>query len=317
LFGGEQTHKGIMETDGVTLARGGAEYVRAIAEIRRLEAQVVREAPEPEALRSRRAAVLWRQDNLWEMQASPHTKAWDTWSHVYAYYAALKAVGAAVTFVAAEEVVDPAVHPFLIVPACSMVDAALVDRWEAYAEAGGHLILSCRTGQKDDRGHFHESRLQAPIHGLIGAGVEDNDQLPPDVFGRVRTAGGEHRWSVWGELLSPKSGTEVLASYQDQYYAGTPAAVTRRLGRGTVTYVGVASEGGTLEREIVRRIYQDSGATILDLPSYVFVEWRSGVWVAVNYSSEAVDLPVSAGSEVLLGAPRLAPGEVTIWRDGP
>ena len=317
LFGGEQTHKGILETDGVTVARGGAEFVRAIGELRDLEKQVEPGAKEPAALRSRRAALLWKQDTLWEMQASPHTKAWDTWRHVYAYYAALKSVGAPVTFVAPDEFVDPAVHPFLIVPACSMVDDALVGRWRAYAEAGGHLVLSVRTGQKDDHGHFHETRLQAPIRDLIGAAVEDNDQLPPGIFGAVRTDEAEHRWNVWGELLAPEPGTEILARYQDQYYAGTPAVVTRRLGRGSVTYLGAWSDGGTLEREVIRKTWRAAGATVLDLPPYVFVEWRAGVWVAVNYSSEPVDLPLPTGARLVMGQARLAPGEVTLWRDAP
>jgi hypothetical protein len=38
LFGSEQTHKGIIDTDGASLARGGKEYVQAIKEIGALKA---------------------------------------------------------------------------------------------------------------------------------------------------------------------------------------------------------------------------------------------------------------------------------------
>ena len=37
-------------------------------------------------------------------------------------------------------------YPFLVVPACQLVDDKLVQRWTHYAENGGNLIITCRTG---------------------------------------------------------------------------------------------------------------------------------------------------------------------------
>lgn len=314
-FGSEQTHKGILETDGVTVARGGQEFVSAIAEINGLQARARPEEAPPAAVAGRRTAFLWKQDNLWEMQASPHTKSWNTWQHWYAYYGALKQMGAPVEFVQEGDELDPRETPFLVVTAGSMVDEAVVQHWRRYAEAGGHLILSCRTGQKDNMGHFPETLLQARIWDLIGAEVRDNDQLPPGRTGVLQAGESTHVWNVWGELLAPRPGTRALAVYADQYYAGTPAAVTRPLGKGSVTYVGVWSEKGTLERQVLREVYARAGARILDLPPYAFVEWREGFYVGVNYTSAPVSLPVPAEAEVLVGAPVIGPGEVCVWQE--
>ncbi|MFO1451765.1 MAG: beta-galactosidase [Opitutaceae bacterium] len=312
-FGSEQTHKGILETDGVTVARGGREYVQTIAELKALRAHRRLDATLPRDVASRRTGFLWKQDNLWEQQASPHTKSWDFWQHAYSYYAGVKCLGARVQFVTEEEPFDPRCCPFLIAPAHSMVDDALVAKWRAYAMEGGHLVLTCRTGQKDNCGHFHETRLQQPIWDLIGASIEDNDHLPPHVQGKVRAADKVYSWNVWAELLTPAAGTEVLAVYEDQFYAGTPAVVTRRLGRGSVTYLGVWTSGGELEKRVLRWVYERAGAEIFDLPDYVFVEWRDGFFVGVNYTSRPVELPVPESATVLVGGATLAPGGVAVW----
>ncbi len=314
LFGGEQYHKGIMETDGVTVARGGKEYVQAISEIKSLEKYFQTNTALPVELSSRKTAFLWKQDNLWEMQASPHTQAWDTWQHYYTYYQSLKSMGVPVTFIRETDEFNPKEYPFMVAPAYSMTDSAVISKWQKYVEQGGNLILSCRTGSKDNNGHFHETLLQQPIWKLIGAKVEDTDQLPPSVTGKIKSGNSTFDWNIWGELLTPDKGIETLATYADQFYAGTTAAVTRKAGKGSVTYIGVWSAGNALERSLLRTVYKKSGAQILDLPDYVFVEWRDGFWVAVNYSSNAFTLPIPANSKIIFGTKELKPGEVTVWK---
>ena len=312
IDGGEHYHKGIMETDGVTLARGGEEFVSVIDEIKGLRQQYTLPIPEPQALKSRKTAFLWKQDNLLEMDLVPHTTYWDTWQHVYTYYQKLKTLGAPVHFVTEDEAVTPQEYPFLVAPSFNMISEANVKRWRKYAEDGGHLILTCRTGQKDNDGHLHETLLQQPIWDLIGAEITDNDQLPPERPAQVQYNGQKYAWHIWGEWLKPRKETEVWAHYASEFYKDTPAVVSRKVGKGTVTYIGVWTDDGNLEQQIICKVYQQAGAEILSLPDYVFVEWRDGFWVAVNYSSEAFDLPLE--TQPLIGRKTIEPGEVTVWK---
>jgi beta-galactosidase GanA len=50
LFGNEQYHAGIVGTDGVTLSRGGEEWVQAMAEIRRLRDERPAKPVEPTSM---------------------------------------------------------------------------------------------------------------------------------------------------------------------------------------------------------------------------------------------------------------------------
>ncbi|MDZ7319866.1 MAG: beta-galactosidase [candidate division KSB1 bacterium] len=313
LFGSEQTHKGIMELDGMTLSRGGNEFVQTIAEIHDIARFARREAPWPVDLKSRKTAFLWKQDNLWEQEASKHNQEWDSWRHVYHYYAALKSMGAPVTFIQEQDDYNVQEFPFLVAPAYSMVNASVIYKWQRYVKDGGHLILSCRSGQKDNHGHFHATLLGEPLWELIGARILDNDQLPSDRHGTVDFNGQHFKWRTWGEWLVPDAETEVLAQYADQFYAGTPAAVRRDYGAGSVTYIGVHSTDGKLEQAMLQSIFEQAGAKVLKLPDYVFVEWHDGLWVGVNYSSQAAVLPIPESANLITGEKIIPPGGVTIW----
>jgi beta-galactosidase len=311
LRGPEMYHDAIVGPDGVTVMRGGAEFVQALADLATLRAAWRPGAAEPAALRARRTALLWSHDNLWDLEIQPQTVSWSSWRHRNIYAAAIKSTGASLDFIGPDD--DFAAYPFLVAPAWGMVSPPLAAKFRAYAEGGGHLVFSCRSGAKNELGHFHEAPWAAPLAALSGATVDFFDMLLPDGRGRVRAGSREYPWHVWADVLSPLPGSEALATYADQFYAGKAAAVTRRLGKGSVTYIGVESEEGALERELLRGVYARAGVAIDDLPRGVYLEWRAGFRIGVNYGNEAVSLPIPAGREPLLGALPLQPGAFVVW----
>ena len=312
LFGSEQTHKGILDTDGVTLARGGKEYVRAINEIGALKTN---SAQEPEELKSRKTAFLWKMDNLIDLENHRHHQDFDPWQFNYLYYNHLKRMGCTVTFVQEDDPFDPDVYPFMVVPAYQIANEKLISKWEKYVEAGGNLILTLRTAKKDKNGHLWKAHNQEPIWNLIGASIPEFDHLSARFPGRVEMDGEMHEWYRWGDWLKAETGTEVLARYADQFYKGTAAVTYRKVGEGSVTYIGVYTNDGELERQVMRKIYMENGVEVLDLPNYVFMEWRDGYWVAVNYSSKSVKIPMVENSSILIGEKILEPAGVTVWRE--
>jgi beta-galactosidase len=312
LKGSEMYHEGIVGTDGVSLSQGGREFVKAIQEMTLLRAEYDSTACVPKSLARRKTALLWSHDVMWDLDIQKQTVLWNTWRHRNNYSAAVKSAGAPLDFISEED--DFTSYPFLIAPAYQLVDSALVQKWRDYVEAGGHLILSCRTGQKDKDGHFFEAGWADPIRSLIGSEIEFFDMLPPDVIGTVSTRNMRFQWNAWGEILSPYPGTEVLATYTDQYYAGKAAVISRHLGKGTVTFIGVASIGGQLEHQIIRDVYHRAGVAIEDLPKGIYMEWRDGFFVAVNYTDQDYYLPIPAHGQILIGSNPLKPAQAIVWK---
>jgi beta-galactosidase len=312
-YGSELYHAGVVGPDGVTPSRGGLEYAQVAAEMKRLREIYDPKAALPARLAGRKTAILWSHDVMWDLDIHKQTALWDTWDHRFKLMAAAKSLGAPVDYIGEDG--DFGRYPFLIAPAYQLVDAALVEKWRRYAAAGGHLILTCRTGQKDKNGQLPEAPWAGIIAPLIGADVEMFDSLLADGRGRVAMGAAEYGWNRWADVLKPHDGTETMAVYADQFYAGKAAAVTRRLGRGSVTYIGVDTLGGKLERDVLRKVYARAGAAIDDYPPGVYVEWRDGFFVAVNYSSAAYTVPVRPGSTVIFGANPLPPAGVLVWSD--
>lgn len=311
LFGGEQFHKGIMEPDGVTVSPGGLEYVQAIREMNALPVPV--NPTLPSRIAGRHTAFLWNQENLLGMEGSRHTNSWDSWQHYYTYYSALKRMGSPVTFLQETDSFDVKQYPFLVAPAYEMLDNRLVEKWRRYVQQGGTLILSSRTGMKNKQGHLWESLLQQPIWSLIGAKVDYYDHLPPGTKGTIRMGGKDYSWNVWADKLTPDAQTEVMATHADQFYQGSAVVVRRKLGKGQVYYIGAHSEGGELETSVLRQAFTGAGATILNLPDYVFQEWRDGYEVVVNYTSEPYTVNLTEGSRVLIGSRVVPPGGVCVF----
>jgi beta-galactosidase len=311
LFGSELYHKGLAETDGVTPSPGGREYAQAMRDVIELRKHYDPNAREPQSYAARRTAFLISYDSRWDISNHKQTTRWDTVEHWMRYYRALKSMMAPVDVLTSER--DFSHYPFVIAPAYQLIDHELIRRFTTYAQNGGHVVLTCRTGQKDPPGHLWEALWAAPIYPLIGARIPFYDVLPVDVNGHVTADGKSYAWGSWADVLGPDAGTEVLAQYSDQFYAGRAAAVTHKLGRGTVTYIGVDTLNGELERVLLHRVYESAGAAPANLDPNFLVDWRDGFWVATNFASQTETIPANPRAHIFVGQRNVPPGDAAIW----
>ena len=315
LVGVEQLHHGIMQTDGVSLSRGGGEFVKAVDEIHRINAQLD-PAAESDFIKRSRTGFLWSNRNVMDVDSYRHHQDWDTWQHIHTYYQGLKRMGVEVVFKDPGDDLDPENIPFLVVPSYQMMSLELVGKLESYVERGGHLVITTRSCAKDEKGHLWEEKLQQPIWNLIGGEIDYYDHLPSNRPGEVRFGDKLYPWHVWGTVVKPGAEAESWGIYNDQFYQGESSILHRALKTGGVTYVGVWSDDWELEYDLLRRVYGKAlGELPFDLPPYVFVHYRQGLWVAVNYTDRVIDVPAGKEAELLVGGRKLPPAGVTVWRE--
>lgn len=312
LAGDELYHKTIVEPDGTTLAPGGKEFVEAMANVRTLRGLYKENAAEPADLSARRTGFLINFENRWDIDNHKQTYRWDTTGHWLKYYRALKSMMAPVDVIGEEK--DFSKYRFLVAPAYQLVDSQLIERFRDYAQNGGTLILTCRTGQKDRRGQLWESLWAEPIYDLIGAAIPRYDVLPEGRNGKVVSAAKTYGWGAWGDIIEPRPATEVLATYADQFYKGSAAAVRHKLGKGEVIYIGVDSLDGRLETDLLWSIYDKAGVKPARLPINFLVDWRDGFWVATNFTDAAAQIPAPAATRILIGQKMVPPGGVAVWQ---
>lgn len=313
IYSSEQYHAGVIQTDGITPSPGGEDYMQFMKEIKGLRKQYRQGVEIPEKLEARSTAILWNLENYWTIDRQKQTNQWETWNYPVKFMEIAKSLGAPVDVI--PETSDLSKYKVVIIPAYEMVDSALVKKWNNYVANGGHLIITCRTATKNRMGHFWEGKLAAPISGLIGAQVTATDMLSAYGKGDVQMESTHYGWNNWADLLQPNQDTEVLASYENQFYKGTAAVVKQKIGKGSVTYIGVATDDFKLEKDLLRNIYTQAGATTEDYPPGVYVYWRDGFYMAVNYSSTNYTMHIPETAKVLVGEKTLKPADVLVWNE--
>jgi beta-galactosidase len=313
LYSAEQYHSGVIQTDGVTPSPGGEDYIQFNKEIKELRQKYQPGVKVPEKLAARSTAILWNLENYWTIDRQKQTRQWDAWNYPVKFLEIGKSLGAPVDVI--PETADLSTYKFVIVPAYEMVDSALVRKWNDYASNGGHLIITCRTATKDRNGHFWEAETAAPISGLIGAKVKATDMLSNYAKGDILMKSTHYNWNNWADLLGPGKNTEVLASFDNQFYKGKASVVKHLVGKGSVTYIGVDTDDSKLEKDILRDIYLNNGATMEDYPQGIYVYWRDGFYVAVNYSSDDYTMNIPEASKIYVGDKVLKPAGVLVWSE--
>jgi beta-galactosidase len=311
VYGTELYHYGIVGPDGVTPTPGGLEYSRFINEVKLLRKHYRKGIANPVDYERRRTAILYNHENAWEIGRGRQTSEWNTEQHIDKYYNALKSFGAPVDFISEKQ--DASNYSVLIAPAYEMVDSTLIQGWKRYVEQGGNLILTCRTGHKNRNGQLFEAPFGAPIYPLIGAKIDFYDLLLPQTPDNVLFEGSKYAWTSWGEILVPDANTDVWATYSGDFYEGRPAIIYRRLGKGSVTYVGVDSQDGQMEKAVLKKIYANLTVPLLDLPPGLHIEYRDGFGIAVNYADKSYDLPLPAGTNYLIGGKEIPTAGVSVW----
>ena len=313
LTGGEQYHNGIIRPDGVTLSSGGKEYETVISEMKLLRKLYSEKTQIPSIYKDRQAAILYSVDSRWEMNNQPQTNQWDYMGHLKKYYNTLKSFGAPVDIITEEK--DFSKYRVLVAPAYQLLDSVLVKRWEEYVRNGGHLVLTCRTGQKDRNGKLWEAEWAAPINNLIGSKIPFFDLIPDTENGFISIDSKNYSWNNWGDVLEPYPNTTVWATYSNQFYKGKASVTNKKIGKGSVTYIGSESNNGLLENTILGKVFSQTSIPIANYPEGVMVDWRDGFWVGVNYSSKPYLMPVKSTSTIIIGDKTIPPAGVLIWKD--
>lgn len=312
-YGAEQYHSGIVKLDGLTLSQGGKEYKQVIKEMEMLRKAYNPKAEIPKEIKERKTALLWNYDNAWSMAQQGQTNQWNTLQFFQKYLEIVKSFGAPADIIYEND--DLSKYKVVIAPAFELVDNALIDKWTNYVKQGGNLVLTLRTGVKDRNGHIFSAGWGEKIYSLINAEIENFDQLLPSTKGTIEGLKNEYFWNNWADLIVPNNPENVLATYTNQFYAGKAAVVTHKIGKGTVTYIGVDTDDALLEKDVLRSVYFQANITTENYPEGVYVQWRDGFWVAVNYASEDYELKLPVKTNLLIGTKILKPGGVSVWTE--
>lgn len=258
--GCEKFHSAIISVDGTNKTRRFREAAELGAQLEQLSAQIL-------ATKSRhgQVALIFDWNAWWDIQFSVGpTQALDYVAECQRWYRELHRRNIAVDVVSPLENLQD--YQAVLTPCLQSVDQRCVENLRNYVAQGGRLLMTTMTALADEHDSLYQGEQPVPFRDLAGVWVEETDSLAPqtpvglhfagekvaseEVAGEKaagekaagdngaaeNTAAEQPFGTMLFDVLHADSDTQVLATYTDQFYAGTPALTFH-----------AAEQGGKLE----------------------------------------------------------------------
>jgi len=247
-YGTEQYWQGILDQDSYPNAR-----YRIISQMGK---EIQRLTPLLEGSHvASSVAMLVSPDTRWAFQIQPLTNDFNYERQLHAYYDAFRRRGANVDVVFPQE--SFANYKVLVAPSLFVLDPDLVRKLTEFVSSGGVLVLSYRSGVKDEHNVFTTKTLPGPLSQLAGIAIHDYDPQTTQQQ-KILMDGVSYPAGVWFDILTPQT-ARVLATYDERYYAGKAAVTINHFGKGTVLYVGAEAQGASFYDQLASRVAAEAG----------------------------------------------------------
>jgi beta-galactosidase len=250
-------------------------------------------------------AMLFSYESRWAIDLQRHHRDFDPIKQFTAWYRPLRSLSQAVHIVPVDA--DLARYPLVVAPSLHVVTRAEADRLAAYVRGGGHLVLGPRSGMKDDANALWPQRQPGPLAELLGARVDQYYAM--DAAAPLTGVLGNGETNIWAETIEPRAkDVEVLERYgaSNGWLDGRPAAVTRRVGKGRITYFGAWPDEAMM-RAFAQRLLDEAKVVpvIPDAPAALEVMERAGggkrALVIINHGDTPLRPALPAGAKPVAG----------------
>ncbi len=218
-------------------------------------------------------AMLNSYDSRWSIEFQRHHGDFDYVAHFNHYYRALAVNNVSVDIVSADETLDD--YKLVIAPALLILNDRRVTNLTNFVQRGGHLVLTIRTGMKDEYNALLPSRQPGPLATLSGVEVEDYyalDELVP-LEGKLLN-GSSKQWAERLKLLDQNLAIP-MARYgkSNGWLDGQVAMVAHAYGRGMVYTMGVYLDEQA-QQTFIDHVLQTAGVRCFESPEGVEVSTR-------------------------------------------
>jgi beta-galactosidase len=265
--GAEKLHGAVLEHAGDPGARVFREVAALGEELGRLGHRIV-------GARSRaRVALVFDWTNWWAIEGAigpiREKRYVET---VQRWYSALWRRNVPVDIVFGDS--DLTGYDVVIAPMLHLVRPGVSDRVRALLEHGGSFVSSVFSGVVDETDLAFPG-YPGPLRPLLGIRVEEIDGLFEHESNRIVMADGSRTYACGRmcEIIHAET-ADVLATYGDDFYAGTPVVTRNTFGAGRAYYVASDPDDDFLDDLVERLLGEHDIRPPLDAPAGVEVTVR-------------------------------------------
>ena len=129
-------------------------------------------------------------------------------------------------------------YKIVVAPVLYMVKEGMKEALTKFVENGGILITTFMSGLVNESDNVHLGGYPGPLRELAGIWVEEIDALAPEQTNTITfTDGTRMTCNLLCDLMHLE-GAQLLASYDENFYAGLPAITKNTFGKGCTYYIG-------------------------------------------------------------------------------
>ena len=129
-------------------------------------------------------------------------------------------------------------YKIVVAPVLYMVKEGMKEALTKFVENGGILITTFMSGLVNESDNVHLGGYPGPLRELAGVWVEEIDALAPEQTNTITfTDGTRMSCNLLCDLMHLE-GAQLLASYDENFYAGMPAITKNTFGKGCTYYIG-------------------------------------------------------------------------------
>jgi len=164
----------------------------------------------------------------------------------------------------------------VVVPNAYLVTEEFAARLEAFAAAGGTVVIGMFSGVVDENNEVVQPAYPGAFRRLIGAYIDEYWPARAGESFTVRFASGAAAASDWWQDSMALESAEALAVYEGGLLDGRPAVVANAFGSGRVVYLGTRLEASAFD-ELITGVVADAGVApvVAEAPAFVEATVRS------------------------------------------
>ena len=129
-------------------------------------------------------------------------------------------------------------YKIVVAPVLYMVKDGMKEALTKFVENGGILITTFMSGLVNESDNVHLGGYPGPLRELAGVWVEEIDALAAEQTNTITFTDGTRMTCNLLCNLMHLEGAQLLASYDENFYAGMPAITKNTFGKGCTYYIG-------------------------------------------------------------------------------
>lgn len=316
IGGSEKFHSAVISHSGRTDTRAFKEVARLGHDLKKVVSII------KGAKTNAKVGILFDWSNFWSFEyVDGITKDFQYVPIILDYYRQFYERNIPTDVISVDD--DFSQYDLIVAPVLYMVKPGLGEKINHFVHVGGNFITSFMSGMVNSSDNVYTGGYPGPLKDVTGIWVEESDAVVPGHQTKISFDDQEYSANLVCDLIHLE-GAKAIATYANEFYAGTPAVTENKYGNGNVWYVGSRLEHAGLAK-VIDRVIQVSGvkplveqASSLEITERITKD-NQKLYFVLNMSNDQKQLPMKfRGYHDLLtdqvAAPTLKGWEVEILK---